>query len=61
MSETSLMWLLVGGAFCFLEFVTPIAFVSLVMGLSAFVIAPLATIVPFNGQVVLWIDRKSVV
>lgn len=60
MSETSLMWLLVGGAFCFLEFVTPIAFVSLVMGLSAFVIAPLATIVPFNGQVVLWMALSLV-
>lgn len=54
MSETSLIWLVAGGAFCFLELVTPVAFVSLVMGLSAFLVAPTATILPFNLQVVLW-------
>jgi membrane protein implicated in regulation of membrane protease activity len=54
MSETSLIWLLAGGAFCFLELVTPVAFVSLVMGLSAFLVAPTAATLPFNMQVVLW-------
>jgi membrane protein implicated in regulation of membrane protease activity len=54
MSETSFLWLLAGGAFCFLELLTPVAFVSLVMGLSAFLVAPTAPMLPFNGQVVLW-------
>ena len=54
MSDVSLMWLLVGSGFCLLELATPIAFVSLVMGLSAFLVAPTSSWLPFNFQVVLW-------
>ena len=54
MSDASLMWLLVGSGFCLLELATPIAFVSLVMGLSAFLVAPTSSSLPFNLQVVLW-------
>ena len=54
MSDVSLMWLLVGSGFCLLELATPIAFVSLVMGLSAFLVAPTSSWLPFNFQVILW-------
>jgi membrane protein implicated in regulation of membrane protease activity len=54
MSDASLMWLLVGSGFCLLELATPIAFVSLVMGLSAFLVAPTSSWLPFNFQIVLW-------
>ncbi len=54
MSDVSLMWLLVGSGFCALELATPIAFVSLVMGLSAFLVAPTSSWLPFNWQVMVW-------
>ncbi len=54
MSETSLIWLVAGSAFCVLELVTPVAFVWLAMGWSAFLVAPTAATLPSNMQVVLW-------
>ncbi len=54
MFDVSMMWLLVGSGFCLLELATPVAFVSLVMGLSAFLVAPTSSSLPFNLQVMLW-------
>jgi membrane protein implicated in regulation of membrane protease activity len=49
-------WVGIGLALCILELVIPTAFVELVMGLSALVIAVLSLFVPaFGIQVFLWL------
>jgi membrane protein implicated in regulation of membrane protease activity len=51
-----MLWLLAGSILCLLELFVPTAFVAFVMGLSAFVVALVALIVPqFPAQVVLWL------
>jgi len=51
-----MFWLLAGSILCLLELVLPTAFVAFLMGLSAFVVALVALLVPqFGLQVVLWL------
>ncbi len=51
----TIFWLLIGLLLCLMEFFVPTAFVELVMGLSAFIVAGVSLIVPYaNLQVLLW-------
>lgn len=48
-------WLIAGAVLCLMEVFVPTAFVELMMGLSAFVVAGLSLVVPYaNLQVALW-------
>lgn len=54
--SSSMFWLVAGSILCLLELVLPTAFVAFLMGLSAFVVALVASILPqFSLQVVLWL------
>ncbi|HIK29943.1 MAG TPA: NfeD family protein [Oscillatoriales cyanobacterium M59_W2019_021] len=49
------LWLIAGAILCFLELVTPTAFVEMAMGISAFIVALLSVALPYFGlQVLLW-------
>jgi membrane protein implicated in regulation of membrane protease activity len=48
-------WLMAGAILCFLEVITPTAFVEMAMGISAFLVAIISLVLPHLGlQVVLW-------
>jgi len=53
----SMLWLLAGSILCLLELFLPTALVAFLMGISAFVVAVVAWILPtaFPLQVVLWL------
>jgi membrane protein implicated in regulation of membrane protease activity len=49
------LWFVAGAILCFLEVITPTAFVEMAMGISAFFIAIISLFLPHFGlQVVLW-------
>ncbi|UBF26639.1 NfeD family protein [Kovacikia minuta CCNUW1] len=50
----TLIWLLLGIGLCLIEFIVPTAFVASVMGISALIVAPLAHLIPFSLQILLW-------
>ncbi|MBW4579382.1 MAG: NfeD family protein [Tildeniella nuda ZEHNDER 1965/U140] len=50
----TLIWLLVGAILCLVEFIVPTAFIALVMGVSALIVAAASTIIPPGLQIVLW-------
>jgi membrane protein implicated in regulation of membrane protease activity len=51
-----MLWLLAGSILCLLELLVPTAFVAFLMGISALLVALVASIVPqFSVQVVLWL------
>jgi len=58
----SLLWLLAGSILCLVELFVPTAFVAFLMGLSAFLVAIVARILPtvFPLQVVLWLSLSTV-
>ena len=57
----SMFWLVAGSILCLLELVLPTAFVAFLMGISAFVVALVASILPqFSLQVVLWLVLSTV-
>lgn len=56
----TVLWVFVGILLCGVEAVFPTAFVACVMGISAFVVALVAPIVPFNLQVALWMGLSLV-
>lgn len=52
----TLLWLLAGAVLCLMEFITPTAFVELLLGVSALIVAAISVFVPiFPVQVVLWL------
>lgn len=52
----SMLWLVAGLILCLLELLVPTAFVAFLMGISAFVVALVAWVLPqFPIQVVLWL------
>ncbi|WP_432810139.1 NfeD family protein [Pantanalinema sp. GBBB05] len=53
MSPT-LIWLLAGTGLCLAELVLPTAFVAFMLGISALLVAAVASFIPFNLQVLLW-------
>ncbi len=59
--SNSMLWLLAGSVLCFLELFLPTAFVAVLMGISAFVLALVTWIVPmaFPVQVVLWLSLST--
>jgi membrane protein implicated in regulation of membrane protease activity len=51
-----MLWLLAGSVLCLLELFVPTAFVAFLMGISALIVALVASIAPqFSVQVVLWL------
>lgn len=51
----ALFWLILGAALCLMELFIPTAFVESTLGLSAFLVALVALVVPSLGlQIVLW-------
>ena len=56
-----MLWLLAGSVLCLLELFLPTAFVAVLMGISAFVLALVTWIVPmaFPVQVVLWLSLST--
>lgn len=53
--NSTVLWLIAGAILCFLEVITPTAFVEMAMGISAFMVALLSQVLPHLGlQVVLW-------
>jgi membrane protein implicated in regulation of membrane protease activity len=56
-----LFWAILGAVFCFMELFLPTGFVESTLGLSAFVVALVALVVPsFNLQIVLWVALSLV-
>ena len=53
MSPT-VIWLVIGVVLCTTELVLPTAFVAAVMGISAFIVATIATFLPLGVQVLIW-------
>ncbi len=53
----AMLWLLAGSILCLTELFLPTAFVAFLMGISAFVVALVVSLVPtaFSVQVVLWL------
>ncbi|MBW4549104.1 MAG: NfeD family protein [Symplocastrum torsivum CPER-KK1] len=53
----AMLWLLAGSILCLLELFVPTAFVAFLMGLSAFVVALVALMLPtvLSVQVLLWL------
>ncbi|NJR52914.1 MAG: NfeD family protein [Leptolyngbyaceae cyanobacterium CSU_1_3] len=49
------IWLLVGLTLCLIEFVLPTAFIALVMGISALVVAAFSAVLSVNLQIALWV------
>ena len=57
----SLIWFIVGLIFCGFELMLPNAFVSMMMGISALVMAGLAFVLPHLGlQVLVWMGLSGV-
>lgn len=55
MNSVTLTWLVIGSLFCAVEVVVPTAFISVVLGISALVIAALSPLIPsVTVQVILW-------
>lgn len=50
----TMIWFLIGAVLCLIELFVPTAFVAFVLGISALLVAAVASIVPFNLQIVLW-------
>jgi membrane protein implicated in regulation of membrane protease activity len=50
----TVIWLVIGVALCTVELVLPTAFVAAVMGISAFIVAAIATFLPLGVQVLIW-------
>jgi membrane protein implicated in regulation of membrane protease activity len=56
-----MFWLVAGSILCLLELFLPTAFVAFLMGLSALIVALVASILPqFSLQVVLWLVLSTV-
>lgn len=48
------IWLIAGVVLCLIELFVPTAFIASVLGISAIAVAAVATFLPFNFQVALW-------
>ncbi len=63
--DAALIWLIVGGALCSLEFFFPTAFVAFMMGLAALGVAAIVLLLPAVGlsvvlQMTLWLVFSSI-
>lgn len=56
MQNTTSLWLIAGALLCFSEFLIPTQFILFLLGLTALIVALIATVLPsFAIQVVLWL------
>ncbi len=56
MLSPTLLWSIAGSILCLMEFVFPTAFVSFMMGISAFLVAAISILLPQTSlQIVLWL------
>ncbi|WOD38779.1 NfeD family protein [Nodosilinea sp. E11] len=56
-----LFWAILGAIFCLMELFLPTGFVESTLGISAFIVAVLALVVPsFNLQMVVWVALSLV-
>lgn len=62
MSNSILIWLVIGGGLCSLEFFFPTAFAAFMMGVGALGVAAIASILPIppNLQIALWVVFSTV-
>ena len=62
MPSTTLIWLLAGSALCLMELFTPTAFVALLMGISAIVVAFLSQAIlgKLWLQIVVWLFLSTI-
>ena len=61
MLSPPLLWLIAGCLLCLMELIFPTAFVELMMGISAILVAAIALVVPhLTLQVVLWLFFSTV-
>ncbi|HEY9906795.1 MAG TPA: NfeD family protein [Thermosynechococcaceae cyanobacterium] len=54
MLNPTIVWLVIGLALCLVEVVLPTAFLATVMGISALLVAALASSLPLGLQVLVW-------
>jgi membrane protein implicated in regulation of membrane protease activity len=56
MNDPMLIWLIIGGGLCSIEFFFPTAFVTFMMGLGALAVAAIIFLIPIspNLQIALW-------
>lgn len=60
MLNPALIWLIAGSILCLMEFVFPTAFVALMMGISAILVAIAALVIPYLGvQIFLWLTGST--
>ncbi|MGB2925031.1 MAG: NfeD family protein [Limnothrix sp.] len=62
MSNPVLIWLIIGGGLCSLEFFFPTAFSAFMTGLAALGVAVIASVLPItlNLQIALWVVLSTV-
>jgi membrane protein implicated in regulation of membrane protease activity len=70
MSSTSVIWLIIGASLCLAELAFPTAFIALMMGISALIVALMAGLLPklwlqavfwlLISTVLVWISRRFV-
>lgn len=57
----TLFWLALGAVLCSVELLLPTAFIAFVMGLSALLVAVIATVIPYpQWQVLIWLALSTV-
>lgn len=58
---TAIFWLVVGITLCVMELVLPTAFMEVILGVSAIIVAAIATIIPsFSVQIVVWMGLSLI-
>jgi membrane protein implicated in regulation of membrane protease activity len=61
MPHLTLLWIIAGGILCLIEFIFPTAFVALMMGVAALLVAAISLILPhYTLSVILWLLFSTV-
>jgi len=56
----SIIWLLVGIVLCLTELILPTAFIAVVLGISALLVAAIATVLPLGVQIAVWAGLSAI-
>ncbi|WP_121970089.1 NfeD family protein [Leptolyngbya sp. BC1307] len=60
--NAALLWVIIGAVLCAMEILLPTAFIESALGVSAFIVALLTTVVPsLNYQIALWMLLSVVI
>ncbi|CAN5768709.1 NfeD family protein [soil metagenome] len=60
--NAALLWVIIGAVLCAMEILLPTAFIESALGVSAFIVALLTTVVPsLNYQIALWMVLSVVI